>query len=172
MLCKLVDEDSNEITAANPLNVTSSIDAATIMLPVDLQGHQLTDAEALPVKLTGSNVAVDTATIANGAALTSEINLDGKKLVGIGFPAAWVDANLTFQVASATGGTFKNVYRGGSELTETEPATKFDGVYIALSDDVIYGLMGAQYIKIRSGTAASAVNQGAACILTLHLAAL
>ena len=50
MLCKLVDEDSNEITAANPLNVTSSIDGATIMLPVDMQGHQLTNAEALPVK--------------------------------------------------------------------------------------------------------------------------
>ena len=56
MLCKLVDEDSNEITATNPLDVTSSISGATIMLPVDMQGHQLTDAEALPVKIPSSTV--------------------------------------------------------------------------------------------------------------------
>jgi hypothetical protein len=51
MLAKLVDENGNDITATNPLDC--SMTGATIMLPVDIQGHQLTDAEALPVKQVG-----------------------------------------------------------------------------------------------------------------------
>lgn len=107
-------------------------------------------------------------TIANGAALSSAGNLtayvqQGKtRTVGLLMPAAWTAANITLQ-ASENGSTFYNVWSGGSEYTLTNTdASQY--VVIPAND-----LIGANYLKVRSGTSGSPVNQGAARTLQILL---
>ena len=113
--------------------------------------------EAKPV---GSQaVETTTVTIANGASLSGAVDLGGRKLVGIIMPDTWTAAGLTFQ-GSIDGTNFFNVYDGSSERTVNVAASYYSA--LALSDWV-----GFRWIKIRSGTAASAVNQAAERVLTL-----
>jgi hypothetical protein len=70
-------------------------------------------------------------------------------------PAAWTAADITFQ-ASFDNSTYYNVHdESGNEYTLTVAVDR----YVTL-DPV--DLAGASYIKVRSGTAAAATNQGAA----------
>ncbi len=95
-------------------------------------------------------------TIANGTALSAEVDLGGAVLVGIQMPAAWTAANLTFQAAEKAGGTFNNVYNdAGTELTVTAAAAR----HILLASP--YALAGMRYLKVRSGTSGVPVNQAA-----------
>jgi hypothetical protein len=108
-----------------------------------------------PVELMGSNVTQQTVIIANDASLSALIDLGGLTLVGIHMPALWTAANLTFQV-SEDGITYDNLYdRFGNEI-----------VYIAGAARVIIlspaEWVGIRFVKIRSGIAATPVNQGAA----------
>ena len=100
-----------------------------------------------------------TATIENGGSLSGAVDLGGRKLVAIVMPAAWDAAGLTFQ-ASPDGVTYFNVYDGATERGLTVAASYYSA--LAIGDWV-----GFRFIKIRSGTAASAVNQTAARTLTL-----
>ena len=94
------------------------------------------------------------ATIANGQALTTALNLGGLHLFGIVVPAAWTAASLTFQMSHDGGATWLNVYdASGSEVTATAGASR----YIAL-DAVVFAPL--TLIKVRSGTSGSPVNQG------------
>lgn len=102
--------------------------------------------------------------IANGASLSGAADLTnslgniGKKVnaIGILMPAAWTTAGITVQ-ASEDGTTYYNVFtQGGTEYTITTPAAS---EYIILP---VADLIGANYLKLRSGTAGSPVNQGAA----------
>lgn len=103
-----------------------------------------------------SNHCVTTATIANGAALTSEIDLGSTILVGIIMPASWTAASLAIKAASASGGTFNGVYAVGGGLYElTVAASKFMAIDPAT-------LRGLRFIKLWSETSGSDVNQGAA----------
>lgn len=99
-----------------------------------------------------------TATIANGASLSGEIDLSNHKIMTIFMPAAWTAANLTFQVAAVTGGTFQDLYNdGGAEVNVTAAASRAIGV------DIYAGVLAsARFIKIRSGTTGTPVTQGAA----------
>ena len=106
-------------------------------------------------------------TIANGASLSGEIDLEGFKNFAIEMPAAWTAANLTFQAASASGGTFQNVHDdAGTEVVVTAAAARVIGM-----DAVKRELAALRFIKIRSGTTGTPVNQGAARTLTLILKA-
>ena len=101
-----------------------------------------------------SSVAV---TIASGASLSAEVDLESRILCAIDMPADWDAANLTFQASYNTGGTFDNLYdQYGTEKTVTAAADR----YISLDDPAFW--LGVRYLKVRSGTAASAVNQNAA----------
>jgi hypothetical protein len=113
--------------------------------------------EAKPV---GSQ-AVETTTvvIANGASLSGTVDLGGRKLVALIMPDAWTAASLTFQ-GSVDGTNFFNVYDGATERALTVAANYYSA--LAIGDWV-----GFRWIKIRSGTAALAVNQAAARTLTL-----
>lgn len=94
-----------------------------------------------------------TATIANGASLSGAIDLDGSTVVGIVMPAAWTTANLTLQM-SHDDSTFNNVYDElGSEKTITASTSR----YILLNPS---DYLGADGLKIRSGTSGTPVNQG------------
>ena len=101
-------------------------------------------------------------TIANGASLSSSIDLQDYVPVRIDMPAAWTAANLTIQVSNDDS-TFVNLYKAGVEYTISGVSTS-QGMAIPLQDGVHMG----RYIKVRSGTSGTAVNQGAARTLTIY----
>lgn len=107
-------------------------------------------------------IVTRTATIANGASLSDAVQVDGSTVVGIVMPAAWTTANLTMQ-ASADDSTYNNVYDElGTEKTIVATAAR----YIALNPA---DFLGSNSIKVRSGTSASAVAQGAERLVTVIL---
>lgn len=101
-----------------------------------------------------------TATIANGASLSGAVDLGTLRLFAIQMPTSWTSANLTFQV-STDGTNYYNLYDDtGTEVTWTAAASQViqssnPGRWLAF-----------QYLKVRSGTSGSAVNQGGARTLT------
>lgn len=113
------------------------------------------------------NTRTITATIANAASLSGEIDLEGFKLAAIIMPAAWDAANLTFQASDVSGGTFQNVFDdAGTETTVTAAVSRSIGMDAAMPE-----LAAFRFLKIRSGTSALPVNQTAARTLTLVLKA-
>jgi len=95
-------------------------------------------------------VTTNTATIAAGAALSQAMYLGHGVLVGIQMPAAWDAANLSFQ-ASADGITYQDVYDfQGAEVVVQAAAARF----VTIDE-----FQGAPWIKVRSGTTGSHVNQ-------------
>ena len=107
---------------------------------------------------------VKTVTIANGASLSDAAACAYKagpagsgsyeSLVGIVMPGTWTAANLTFQ-ASNDNSTFTDLYNAaGTEVTVTAAASRWIAIDPA-------DFAGVAYLKVRSGTSGSAVNQGA-----------
>jgi hypothetical protein len=113
------------------------------------------------------SVAFDfrTVTIAASASVSGEFDLEAYKLVGIIMPSAWTAANLTFQAAPVSGGTFADMYDdAGDEVTVTAAASR------AIGADYIAGALAAfRVLKIRSGTSATPVTQAAERTITLVL---
>lgn len=104
--------------------------------------------------------APSSATIANGENLSGAVDLGDKTMTGIIMPAAWTAAVLTFAV-SADGVTYNPLYdEYGTEVAETVAA----GRAIRL-DPAQWA--GWRYLKIRSGTAAAPVAQGAERIVQI-----
>lgn len=108
----------------------------------------------------GNNLISLNVTIGSGASLSNAVDLSGLTVVGIQMPGAWTAANLTLQ-ASSDGNTFADVYdSAGTELTITADASRF--IPLAPAAMVAYPAL-----KLRSGTAAAGVNQGADRDITL-----
>jgi len=105
-----------------------------------------------------------TVTIANGESLSGSTDLTGYSLVAIQMPAAWTAASITFAGSSTNGGTYGKLRDyAGTEYTITSPlVTEYIPLGTYLPD-----LAGVRFLKVRSGTAASAVAQGAARVITL-----
>lgn len=104
-----------------------------------------------------------TTTITNGTALSGAVALGEQVLVGIQMSAAWTSASLSFQISIDGGTTWLDLYDdSGTEVTlsPTSPAGKF----LAISPDPFAG---AVFLKVRSGTTGTPVNQGADRVLTL-----
>jgi hypothetical protein len=99
-----------------------------------------------------------TATIANGEALSTVVNIRANCYPSaVKIPAAWTAADLTFQVSLDGGATFGNrrdEYKG--EVT----------VQVSAATDVIdlpvNQWFWVKFFRIRSGTTGTPVNQGAA----------
>jgi hypothetical protein len=109
------------------------------------------------------NRVLTTATISQGAALSSDIVLDSYELVAVIMPAEWTAANLTVQVVHA--GREVNVYDdAGTEVTLTAAANR-----MILLNTLTKQLRGQQTIRLRSGTSGTPVNQAFARTLTLVL---
>lgn len=112
---------------------------------------------------------VQTATIANGASQSSVIELSGDdRLVGVGIPASWTAANITLLVAGVPDAagtlTYYPVYdKSGNEVVITAAA----GLVNMIGGQIVSG---CRYLKLRSGTAGTPVNQGAARTLTVYTA--
>lgn len=110
-------------------------------------------------------LATVAATIADDASLSGAVDLGaGKVLVAIEMPADWTAADLTFQVCSTSDGTYQDLYdQNGTEKNVKVAADRFVGL-----DDGSFWL-GVRYLKVRSGTAASAVAQDRAAGTVINL---
>lgn len=120
---------------------------------------KITSAEDIQSTLDAMLVknGIVTATIANGASISNEIDLGDKVFAGLIMPAEWTAAVITFLVAAESGGTFYSLYNdAGTEISLTVAA----GTAVGIAD-VALALAPWRYIKLRSGTAASPVAQGA-----------
>ena len=99
-------------------------------------------------------------TIATGASLSDALDLSGTSLVGYIMPSSWTTANITFQ-GSVDGTNFFNLYdQFGNEIKHIVSASQFMALNPA-------DLTCIRYLKIRSGTSGSAVNQGGQRQITL-----
>lgn len=99
-------------------------------------------------------------TIAINESLSGAVAVGDGVFTGIVMPAAWTAAVLTFQ-ASFDGTTFYNLYdEAGGEYTIAADASRY--ITVPAGD-----FAGVRFLKVRSGTAAAAVNQAAARTLSL-----
>lgn len=109
-------------------------------------------------------IDLQTATIAINTALSAEVLLGEKTLVGIVMPAGWDAASITFQ-GTVDDTNFGNLFNdAGTEVTITTPAATQQ---IMFRQDLVAILRGVTGIKIRSGTNGTPVNQTAARAITL-----
>lgn len=93
--------------------------------------------------------------ISSGQSLSPLLRLRPFSIAGIVMPSGWDAAALTFQVSDDDGSTFNELYdSSGNEYTVQAAASR--RIIVPLADFLAVGL-----IKLRSGTAASAVNQTA-----------
>ena len=104
-----------------------------------------------------------TVSIANAASLSGEIDVRQYALMGIIMPSAWTTATLTFQGSDKSGGTFVNLYDDVATEIEVQAAAS-RGVGV---DSFAAALAAFPWIKIRSGTSGTPVNQAAARTLLL-----
>jgi hypothetical protein len=106
-----------------------------------------------------------TVTIEGGASLSNPIDLGRYRLMGIILPSAWVAANLSFQ-ASVDDTTYV-------ELTDdTGTAVSVTGtanVFLAFGSAVAAKFAAVRFLKVRSGTSGSPVNQLPDMLVTLVL---
>jgi hypothetical protein len=96
-------------------------------------------------------------TIASGASLSGSADLKGLIPVGLDMPAAWTAAGLSFQ-GSDDNSTFHNIYNKDGEVSFSAAVADADR-RVVIAVDLLIGC--GRYIKVRSGVAATPVNQGA-----------
>lgn len=129
-------------------------DGNTIAAQVDAQGNLRVASPALVSKS-------GTITSGDATGLSSVIQTNGVCVVGIEMPASWTSASMTFQ-GSVDGSTYQNIYdQYGNELVITVAGAR--DIYF---DAFIY-LTACNYVKVRSGTSAAPVAQGADRIVKL-----
>jgi len=107
-------------------------------------------------------------TISASTSLGPAIDLSGQRLAAIQIPASWTAANLTFQIGigdTVDSATYFNMFdSGGNEYTVTAAAS--ETLMIPFAD-----FIGVRFLKIRSGTNGTPVNQAADRKLLVQLAA-
>jgi hypothetical protein len=126
-------------------------------MPLTNDGREVAEVQA-----SGGPFIAFPAAIANGASLSGIVDLGTYRLFGILMdPTAWTAAALTFQV-SIDGVNFYNLFDDtGTEINWTVLAQQFITVAVPAK------WLGIRYIKVRSGTSATPVNQGGARALNL-----
>lgn len=103
------------------------------------------------------------ATIAPGTSLSDVITLSKANVIAIQIPSVWTSASITFSV-SADGVNFFDLYdQAGNEFTIPAAA----GRYFGGIDVLVMGSF--NYMRVRSGTSASPVNQVAGAVLNCVL---
>jgi hypothetical protein len=116
----------------------------------------------------GTDRTVVPVVIANGTSLSADVNVNGRTIVGIQMPAGWDTASITFAAltrsASGTDTYGKVQDQGGTEVVVTAPAAD---TYVAIAPT--QAVVGLGRIKVRSGVAATPVNQPAERTLYLVL---
>lgn len=146
----------NKLYITNAAAVDAGAELRIIILDsIEIEVPGTDDLEVFVSPQGGTNVIE--ATIANGASQSGEIDLGSGRLLAIFMPAAWTAAALTFLAAHESGGTFQDVYGDdGTEESVTAAASRVISI-----DDAAGVLASLRYIKLRSGTTGTPVNQGA-----------
>jgi hypothetical protein len=103
-------------------------------------------------------------TIALGTSLSGAINLGAARVRGILMPSAWTTAALSFLV-SIDGVNFAELIDARVNGYSFGAGYPVAASQYLLIDPVIFD--GIPIIKVRSGTAASPVNQAASALITL-----
>jgi hypothetical protein len=122
----------------------------------------------LPVSLTNTaavDANVDTFTFAAGASLSSSVNMAGRSVVRMRLGATWTAANVTVSVSSDNV-TFFDLY-DDTGLVYTVIMGANRSVYIAPGP-----LLRLPYLRLRSGTPTTPVNQVAATSILVSSAPL
>ena len=101
-----------------------------------------------------------TATIAASAALSGAVYIGAGRVVGIVTPSGWDAADITFQ-ASVDGVTYNDVYIDSADTEVTIQAAASRHIRLATP------LAGVPWLKVRSGTTGSPVNQADAVVVTV-----
>ena len=97
-------------------------------------------------------------TIPNAAATGAGFNLNNASLVGIYMPATWTTAVITFDT-SLDGVTWQSALDiNGTEITVQAAQGKNHQINAQVFE-------GVQWLRVRSGTFASPVNQGGARVI-------
>ena len=111
-----------------------------------------------------SQIGIDRipAIIVSGTALSPQIDIGAKTLVGIAMPAAWTAAALSVQVSIDGGVNWLEFNSGGVALSLTVAA----GQFVAIDPTLWFGI---NSIRLRSGALGAVVNQGQDSVLTLIL---
>jgi hypothetical protein len=116
------------------------------------------------IKEQGVFLTSGTVTILSGASLSDSIYLGNRHLTSIITSTAWTAASISFQF-SLDNITFYNAYSLTAALTETASSTLTVAIQIAIATTDTFHC--ARYLKLRSGTSASPVNQAADRVLTV-----
>lgn len=145
--------------------VRRDADTSSVSTDGDYAALLVDSVGRLKIKNVKDNQIVNgTVAIASGASITSTggdtnngiIDLRAKSLVGIQMPGTWTAAALTFSASMDGGTTFNDLY----DDTMTERSISVVASRTITLDPTKF--MGVTHLKLRSGTGASAVNQGAA----------
>ena len=117
------------------------------------------------------SIQTGTVTISTGTSLSNSLDCRNLGiLVAILYPAAWTVARSSFQASVDNVNFFNVADSNASEITVRQSSAA--GLWLAISTsgvtaESITGLVAAPYLKIRSGVAATPVNQVATRVLTL-----
>lgn len=125
---------------------------------VDSSGNAV--GSGSPLAITTGQITSAIATIANAASLSGDIDMGTGRLAQIIIPAAWTAADITLQ-ASFDNVTWSNLYDKEAVEYEIKVAAG-RAVLVPLAD-----MLSVRYIRIRSGTSATPVPQGASRTITL-----
>lgn len=135
---------------------------ARILLNADGTVKEVTDANPFPIQvIRDEDPLAVTTTIINGGSVSGPITAEWRDIIGLIVPT-FTSAALTFQV-STDGSNFYDLYdEVGNEVTV--PASTFNRAIAAPLE-----VRGWKAVRIRSGTTATPVAQGAARTLTVLL---
>lgn len=102
------------------------------------------------------NVKIEEVIIAKGQSLsTTIVPIKDYKYFQIIMPSSWTTANLTFQTSDTSTGTFQDVYDENNTEVVVQAASSRN---IILTTSGLY-LISSKFLKIRSGTTGTPVNQ-------------
>ena len=149
------------------------------LTPVGIVGLTAAQLMAMVLKVTSATPSAVTATIANGASLSGAIQIDGK-LSALTMPTAFTNSGATVQPmtfdGSSDGVNFAPIFDlvGGTVTERTITAAQMTALAVASPGRSLalnpVDWMAYSHIKIRSGTAASPVNQNGARTIVAGLA--
>ena len=149
-------EGINKIYVTNAASAEAGAELRFIILDsIEIEVPGTDDLEVSVSAVGGTNV--HEVTIANGASQSDEIDLGSARLAAIFMPAAWTAADITLMASHESGGVFLAVFGDdGTEEVLTVSTTR-----VVAIDDAAGVLASLRFIKLRSGTVGTPVNQGA-----------
>ena len=103
-------------------------------------------------------------TIANGASVSGTLDLRDSSIAGVIFPAAWTAAALTIEVYDEVALAWIGIVYDDLGTQVNVIASPVVSTAYTLS---VLGMLPYRYVRLRSGTTASAVNQAGARSITV-----